>query len=161
MEFYSLDDKALGGSRCVDAKLVDGVELVSLGMLEVDQLDVRVLLAGQLVGIDLGAEQQLENGFVVFDQAAARVTEQIIVQIVELLVREPRSAIGGDVDRTDGLVEHIAQVDFPKTGSQALGRIGGDALSLVDDRPAEDVELFEERFFDELVFGHRIVRFFV
>ena len=108
------NDKTLGRSRRVDSKLVDGVELVSLGMLEVNQLDVRILLAGQLVGIHLGAEQQFENGFIVFDQAADRVTEQRIVQIVELLVREPRSAIGGGVDRTNGMIEYIPQCHFPK-----------------------------------------------
>lgn len=148
------DDEAFGRSRCVDAKLVDGVELVSLGMLEVDQLDVRVLLAGQFVGIDLGTEQQLENGFIVSDQAAARVTEQIIVQVVELLVRQPLSAIGGGVDRTDGVVEHISNRDFPKAGPQAFRRVGGNARPLVDHRPVEGVELIEERLFDEGAFRH-------
>ena len=55
------DDEFLGRSRCIDAKLVDSVKLVAFGVLEIDQLDVRILLAGLFVGIDLGAEQQLRT----------------------------------------------------------------------------------------------------
>ena len=55
------DDEPLARTRRVDAELVDGVELVSLRMLEVDQLDVRILLAGQFVGIDLCPEEQLRT----------------------------------------------------------------------------------------------------
>ncbi len=43
--------------------------VLTLGMLDVDQLDVQVLLVGLSVGIDLGADQQFENGFIVLDQA--------------------------------------------------------------------------------------------
>ena len=47
------NDEQLHAARCVDAELVDGVEGVSLRMLEVDQLDVWVFLAGQFVLVGL------------------------------------------------------------------------------------------------------------
>ena len=72
------DDEVLARSRRVDAELVDGEEVVPLRVLEVDQLDVRVLLAGDFVDIDLRPVQQLLHGLVRFHQAAGGLVENLV-----------------------------------------------------------------------------------
>ena len=63
--------------------------MVPLRMLEVDQLDVRVLLAGDFIDIDLSPVQQLQNGLVRFDEALGGLIENLVDQVVDLLVGEP------------------------------------------------------------------------
>ena len=46
-----------------------------------------ILLAGQFVDIDLGAVEQFLDGFVGFDQAAAGLAEQFVVQVVRVACR--------------------------------------------------------------------------
>ena len=61
-----------------------------------------------------GSEIAIENGFIALDHAVPRVAEQFIVQFFELLVRQPRSAIGGCVDRLNRLIENTPQRHIPK-----------------------------------------------
>jgi hypothetical protein len=65
------DDEAFARPRRVDAKLVDCHKVVLLRVVEVDQLDVRVLFARDFVYIDLRPVQELLNRLIRFDQAAA------------------------------------------------------------------------------------------
>ncbi len=74
----------------------------------------------------------------------------------------PSLSVRSGCSKSISLVEHIPQGHFPKAGPQAHGRIGGNAqpalLDLVDHRPAEGVELIEERFFDKRVFRQKSIQ---
>ena len=83
------NDATLHAARRVDAELIDGVESVALRMREVDQLHDRVGLAGDLVHVHLGLEQQLLDGLVGLEQGAARVAEQLVAQVIQLALGQP------------------------------------------------------------------------
>ena len=67
------DDAALHAARRVDAELVDGVKLVAFRVREVDEPHHRVGLAGHLVAVDLGLEEQSVRRLVRLEQRAVRL----------------------------------------------------------------------------------------
>ena len=92
------NDEVLDRARRVDAELVDGEEVVPLRVVEVDQLDIRVLLAGQFVDIDLRPVEELLDGFVGFDQAAGWAGEEFVVESSSCLSVSQRLTVLGAVD---------------------------------------------------------------
>ena len=81
------DDEALARPRRVDAELVDGEEVVPLRVVEVDQLDVRVLLAGDFVDIDLSPVEQLQHRLVRFHEALGGLIENLVDQVARFACR--------------------------------------------------------------------------
>jgi hypothetical protein len=94
----------------------DGDESVELGVLEIDQPNVGVLLTGALVPVHLSAVEQLQNLLVDLHQAVARCAQDLLQQLVELTVRQPGLPFFRAVDVPDGLVEHVRQHNIAETG---------------------------------------------
>ena len=118
------NDAILHPARRVDAELVDRQEVVPLWVSEVDQLDVRILLAGQFVLIDLGAVEQFLGVLVGFQETGAGQVGDLVPKFFELLVGEPRLPVFHQVDRPDALSKNISQDDLTEALSQTLGWIG-------------------------------------
>ena len=132
------DDALLHTPRRVDSKLVDGVESVALGILEVDQPHHRVGLAGDFVDINLRLEQQPVGDLIGLEQPGRPLPEELVAQVVKLPVGEPRLALIGQVDGPHRLAEHLGQNDLPEAHPQARRRIGRDrATPLVDGLPSQ------------------------
>jgi hypothetical protein len=149
------DDAALHAAGRVDAELIDGMEDVALRMGEVDELHHRIGLARELVHVHLRLEEERLHRFVAFQQRAARVTQELIAQVIELAIGQPLLAVGGTIERTHGVAKHAGQQPLAKARAQAERRIGGnEAMPMVDDRPAQRRELLEERFLDVEVLRH-------
>ena len=88
------------------------------------------------------------------EQCAARVAQQLLLQLVELPSDEPLAAIGQQVDRTHCIAKDPRQPPGAKALAQA-GRGGlRHAAALVDHRPSLRSQLLEKRLFDLGVFAH-------
>ena len=120
------DDAALHAARRVDAELVDGVELVALGVREVDELHHRVGLAGDFVAVDLRLEKQRLRRLVGLQQRAVGLAEDLVAQVVELAVGEPGFAVGRQVDRANRVAEYLGEKPLAEARPQARRRIGRD-----------------------------------
>ena len=153
------DDEVLDRPRRVDAKLVDGEEVIPFRVIEVDQLDIRVLLAGDFVDIDLRPIQQLQHRLVRFHKALRGLVQNLIDQVAELLVGQPVQTFLGAVDFVQALLEDAFEDDLPEAGAQALRRVGRHSRPLINHLPIEGGELVEERLFDEGVFIHSLDHF--
>jgi len=152
------DDEVLDPAGRVDAELVDGVEEVALRVLEVDQPDRGVVLAGALVAVDDGLDQQLLHRLVGLDQRAG-LAGQLVVELVYLALGEPGCAVGQRVEGQQRSAEHLRQHELAEAGAQARCWIGRDGpMSLVDHLPAQGAQLVEEGLFDEVVFRHVAAR---
>lgn len=149
------NDEGFDAARSVDAELIDGVELVVFGMVEVDEFNDRVLFAGEFVDIDLGFDEKFLDGFVGFEQGAVGLAEDLVLQVLELFGGKPGGAVGGGVEGMDGLIEEVGQEPLAKVDPQAFAGVLGNALALVDDLPAQALELFQEGLFYFGVFRHR------
>lgn len=130
---------AFGGGGAA-AELLDnfvgGAELVFFGVGEVDEFDGGVLFAGLFVGVYLGFEEELLDGFVGFEQGAVGLAEDLVLQGLDLFGGEPGGVVGG-VEGGDRLSKHIGEEPLTKAGTQALGGVCGDALAMVEGLPAE------------------------
>ena len=156
-EYDVRDDAALHAARRIDPELIDGVELVAHWVREVDELDDRIGLSGDVVAVHLGFEKKALGRFVGLQQRAVGLTEDLVAQVVELAVGEPRLAVGRQVDGTNGVAEYLGKKPLAEARAQALRRIRGDEpLALVDDLPAERSELLEERLLDVEVLRHSL-----
>ena len=141
-------------ARRGNAELVDGVEAVAFGVVEVDQPHHRVHLAGGLVHVHLRLDQQLVGRLVGLQQRALRLAEQLRFQLVELGLGKPRRAVGQQVDGAHRVAEHTGQPPWPKAAAQAGSRVLRQLRALVDHRPALGGQLRQEGAFDFGVFAH-------
>ena len=148
------NDERLHAARCIDAELVDGVKLVALGMLEIDQAHHRVALAGQFIRICLRFEQQRLNGFIGFKQRAVRLAQQLAAQVFELAVSQPCAIVIGAVDCPHRCIEYIGQQPLAEVGAQAGRSVLRHPRALIDHVPALFGQLLKERLFDLGIFAH-------
>ncbi len=125
------------------------------GWPKVNQLHHRIGLARDLVAVDLSLQEQGLRRLVRFEQGTVGLAQDLVAQIVELAIGEPRLAARGEVDRPNRLTENPRQNPLTEPVAQARRRIGRDeALPLVDGRPSQPVELIEKRLLDVEVFRH-------
>ena len=151
------DDALLHTAGSVDPELVDDMELVPLRMLEVDQLNDRILFPGDLIHIDLCLEQQRLDGFVRFQEAQIGLAHELVAQIVELSVGQPHRAVVRTIDRSNRLAEDIGQQPLPEARPKADRRIvRDDPVTVIDHGPIEGGELVKEWFLDVGVFAHAV-----
>jgi hypothetical protein len=148
------DDISFNAARGIDPKLVDGQEVVIIGVLKVNQGDIGELFAGQFVTVYLSAVEQGLGEFVGFNEAGTAEVGEFVVEVVELFVGKPFSPVFGAVEETNGPLKQPFEDDLTKAGATTEGGVGGDARPLFDDFPTEAGELVEEGFFDGLIFRH-------
>lgn len=148
------NDELLHPARRVDAELVDGEKAIILRIGEVDQLHHRILLATDLVHIHLRLEQQLLDRLVGLQQGAIGPTQDLVMQILQLLVSQPGLTLGGHVQRRDRSGKQLRQNPLAEVQAQALAWIGGNVRSLVDDLPAQSLQLLQEGLFYFRVLAH-------
>ena len=99
------------------------MELIALRLHEVNQLNHRVGLSRHLVDIDLCLEEQTLHSLVGLKQGQVRLAEDLVAQIFELAVGEPRIAISGEVDGADCITEDVGENPLAEAGAQAFRRV--------------------------------------
>lgn len=150
------NDAALHAAWRIDPELIDCVKDVALGMDKIDQLDYRVGFTRDLIHVHLSLEQQPLDGLVRLKQRAARVTDDLVAQVFNLVLSEPLLPVDGPVERADRRAKLLGQQPLPKAGPQAGCWSGRDAaMALIDHRPAQGAKLVEERLLYVGVFRHR------
>ena len=149
------DDEVLDPARRVDTELVDCQEMVPLGVVEVDQLDIGVLLAGQFVDIDLGAVEEFLDGFVGFDAGCGWAGRAVRRRVPPVACRSASSRPSSVVliFRTLSKNTPLRMISRKLVRRLFVGSVGN-ARSLVNDIPVQRAKLVQERLFDEEVFGH-------
>ena len=148
------NDELLHAARRVDAELVDRQEVIVLRPVEINQPHHRVLLPGQFIHVHLGLEQQLLHCLISLQQRFLGLTQNLILQILQLTLGQPGLTVRGFVQFSDGTGKHLRQNPLAEVLTQAPRWIGGDVLTLVDDLPAQLFKLGQEGLFDFGVFRH-------
>ena len=88
------------------------------------------------------------------------MAEDLVLEVLELFGSEPGGTVGGAIEGGDRQVKNFGQQPLAKVQPQAEGGVLGNALSSVDDLPAESLELLQKWLFDFGVFAHGCLKSF-
>src|SRR5690625_5136548 len=141
-------------SRTIDAKLVDGEEIVALRTLKVDEPDD--LLSPTVAPLDAFDDRSLTDKLrcllVGLHETRRRHTLDRIHGKRDSRVIQPLRSVPVHIDAADRLTKPIAQQHLGKARAAGYGRI---MLAPFDARPAHRLELDQQRRLDVDVFGVR------
>ena len=96
----------------------------------------------------------LTPGSVGLQQVPVRVPQQLVLEVLQLPVRQPLLAVFSLIDRPNRASEDLWKDPLPPVIAETWSRGGGQSGALIDHRPAQGGQLIEKGLLNMEVFGH-------